>query len=195
MCLKEKNMERKKFIKILGVSTGVIAGGGLAVSAVFNHKTSHQPLQQRNIKLITLDECQKELEQLKQAQGITVNGDWTLYQNLVHCAQSIEYSVQGYPEHKSVLFQRTIGEMAFNRFKKQGFMSHNLNEPILSAPKIENSNQLEIAFKRLEKAIELFDTTDESKLKPHFVYGKVSKSDYASVHAMHTSDHFSAFEV
>ncbi|MFT5914911.1 MAG: hypothetical protein ACJAWV_000176 [Flammeovirgaceae bacterium] len=188
-------MKRKKFITILGVSTGAVVGGGLAFSAVFDHKTSNQPLEKRHVKLVTLDECRKELEQLRQAKGIAVNNDWTLYQNLVHCAQSIEYSYEGYPEKRSVLFQRTIGEMAFNKFKKQGFMSHNLNEPILSAPKIVDSDNLEIAFSRLEKAIEQFENTDEQMLRPHFVYGNVSKSDYAKVHAMHSSDHFSAFEV
>ena len=186
-------MNRTKFLKVTGISLGgtVIAGTGFW--AIFDHKTSHQPLERRAVKFVSLEEAHKELAQLEQANHLTVQGQWNLYQNLIHCAQSIEYSYQGYPSMRSALFQGTIGALAWNKFSQQGFMSHNLNDPIPAAPAISAEGEVKQAFSRLKKSIE--DFQQATQLKPHFAYGKLSKSDYAKAHAMHLADHFSAMEV
>ena len=61
-------------------------------------------------------------------------GAWKLAQVLEHAAQSIEYSMSGFPEMKSAAFRATIGAAAFAVFDARGAMSHSLEEPIPGAP-------------------------------------------------------------
>ncbi|MGB0522773.1 MAG: DUF1569 domain-containing protein [Flammeovirgaceae bacterium] len=183
-------MDRRKFIKRVGISTAVIATAGTGFGLVFDHKTTHQPLAVRTVRFTSMAEARKELEIIEKAKGLEVSGDWDLYQNLIHCAQSIEYSLTGYPKDRNPLFQLTIGALALSKFDRQGFMAHNLNEPIPKAPVIQPKGQLDQAFFRLRKAIDDFDR-HQGSFKPHFAYGKLTKKAYAKAHAMHLADHFS----
>ena len=108
---------------------------------------------------------------------------------LLHCAQSIEMSMTGYPSHKSDLFKSTAGAAAFGVFGWLGAMSHNVNEPIPSAPKLD----LNIAEARaLDVLIETMDqfANYTGSLEPHFAYGELSKPQYELAHVLHIQDHF-----
>src|SRR5690349_17479914 len=59
---------------------------------------------------------------------------WPLAQVLEHAAQSVEYSIHGFPQHKSAAFQNSVGRLAFAAFERAGAMSHGLTEPIPGAP-------------------------------------------------------------
>ena len=51
-----------------------------------------------------------------------------------HLAQSIDMSLDGFPEPKSALFQNTVGAAAFAVFKWRGKLNHGLTDPIPGAP-------------------------------------------------------------
>ena len=61
-------------------------------------------------------------------------GAWDLPQVLIHAAQSVEYSLAGFPQPKAAWFRATVGPMAFAVFSARGRMSHSLSEPIPGAP-------------------------------------------------------------
>ena len=79
----------------------------------------------------------RELDRLKQAVALDAAANWTWSKTLLHCAQSIDYSMSGYPAPKSALFQRTAGAAAFSFFRSRGRMSHNLIEAIPGAAALD----------------------------------------------------------
>ena len=120
---------------------------------------------------------------------------WSWSQTLEHCAQSIEFSLQGFPAPKSALFQNTLGAAAFNVFALRGRMSHNLAEPIPGAPALDASTpDASAALARLRKAVQDF-AAHAGPLQPHFAYGALSRAQYEQAHAMHLANHLSAFDV
>jgi hypothetical protein len=116
-------------------------------------------------------------------------GEWDLAQIFNHAAQSIEYSMDGYPQHKPELFKQTIGPLAFQAFSVWGKMTHALSENILGAPRVLAAQQPRPALLRLEQAIIRFDQ-HLGVLQPHFAYGKLSKQEYALAHVLHLNNHF-----
>jgi hypothetical protein len=109
---------------------------------------------------------------------------------LAHCAQSIEFSVEGFPQMKPVWFQKTVGRLVLKKFLKQGFMKHNLTAPVPGAPDLPETDFAE-GLARLGSAIQKF-RAHPGPLAPHFAYGPVEKADYERVHAMHIEDHLRA---
>lgn len=147
----------------------------------------------RNLHLVSLDEALAEAMRLASATLPATDSMWTLPQTLVHCAQSIEYSITGFPIPRSKLFQRTVGATAFNVFAWRGRMTHDLTEAIPGAPTLDNENSVEAAIVRLQKAVDAFRLAKEP-LQPHFAYGTLNKEDYELAHAMHLANHFSAID-
>jgi hypothetical protein len=118
------------------------------------------------------------------------NGEWKLGKILSHCAQSIEYSMVGFPDNKSKLFQWTLGSVAFMVFSVRGRMSHGLSEPIPGAEPISDETKIEDGIIRLTNAIDRFQSTKSKDLKPHFAYGNLDKADYDAAHTFHINNHF-----
>jgi len=181
-------MTRKKFL-----TTSTIAVSALAVSGTALHScTDTAPDKKRLIVFASLEEAMREFEQIEQAarsnNHIEIAGQWNLAQHLTHCAQSIEFSMSGFPESKSWLFQRTAGALAFALFSARGAMSHNTNEPIPGAAVLSPELSIEQAFARLRASVEAFQQYDKD-LADHFAYGKLSKAEYAKAHTMHLADH------
>ena len=161
----------------------------LAGKWLFKHHFADHNHALRLLNFKSLDECAKELEKIEQAHSLNLESNWTLYQNLIHCAQSIEYSMTGFPQNKPKLIQKTIGSMVFHQFEKQGYMRHDRNEPIPGATPIEPNGSNAEAVNRLKLAMTNFENYQQ-ELKPHFVYGNLSKSRFAEAHCMHCADHF-----
>ena len=107
-------MQRRTFL--IG-TTALIATGGLGLYA---GKALH------SYDLTSL------LQQLQALRGkeIRHSGVWSASEVFQHCAQSIAGSLEGYPEHKSLLFQQSIGKLALHTFQPAGAMRHSLSEPI-----------------------------------------------------------------
>lgn len=114
---------------------------------------------------------------------------WSLAQMLQHLAQSIEFSIQGYPEARSALFQHTLGTAAFAVFDARGKMSHDLTEPIPGAPALDAQQGLKTAVQRLLDAMEGFSAY-KGVLKPHFAYGELTREQYQRAHLMHLANHW-----
>ena len=124
----------------------------------------------------------------------TVQGNpWNLPQVLQHLAQSIEYSMQGYPVLKAAWFRSTLGSVAFAVFDARGAMNHPLDEPIPGAPALEAQLGLKASIDRLLAAMDRF-AAHSGPLQPHFAYGELSKPQYQRAHLMHLANHWQQFQ-
>jgi hypothetical protein len=121
----------------------------------------------RQLVFSSLSAAEKELSRLAGAQGLISGAVWNWDQTLEHCAQSIEFSMQGFPEPKSNLFQSTIGSAAFEVFAWRGRMKHDLADPIPGAPLLADDSAGGVALARLREAIANFRQWTKP-LQPHF---------------------------
>lgn len=110
---------------------------------------------------------------------------WTLH----HCAQSIEYSLDGFPRLKPWWFRATVGRAAFGVFSAKGRMQHDLHAAIPGAADIAAAQPLEPAIERLAWALERFARHD-GRLSVHFAYGVLDKAAYTRAHLMHLANHW-----
>lgn len=140
--------------------------------------------------LATWSEATRAVEALRT--GWRTRSGWDLPKTLHHLAQSIEYSMQGFPEPKSALFQATLGKAAFAFFEARGRMSHSLTEPIPGAPPLQRDQSLPPALDRLQQAMARFDA-HTGPLLPHFAYGALDKAAYTRAHLMHLANHWTEF--
>lgn len=134
-----------------------------------------------------------ELEALR-GKTLRSRAGWSPFKVLTHLAQSIEFSMTGYPALKSPLFRHTAGPAAFFAFSTAGAMKHPLTEPILGAPQIADDGDVDAALKRLLLALQSFSAW-QGPLAPHFAYGELDKAAYAQAHVMHIKDHWRALAV
>lgn len=121
------------------------------------------------------------------------DGPWSLSQLLQHLAQSVEYSMQGYPEMKSAAFRAVVGNTAFALFNLYGSMRHDLAEPIPGAPALDPDKALKSSVERLIAAFEAFEAWT-GPLKPHFAYGELDKAQYTRAHLMHLANHWTKLQ-
>jgi uncharacterized protein DUF1569 len=147
----------------------------------------------RHWKLTTFAAVDEALRELERSPSPRLAGGWTLAQMLAHCAQSIDYSVTGYPVARSALFRKTVGPLALRRFLSRGEMSHALDGAIPGAPALPDGT-LQEGLTRLRGAIARFQG-HRGDLAPHFAYGPVTREQYEQVHAMHLANHLSAVEL
>jgi hypothetical protein len=170
-------MNRRNFVKAT-VGSGVAIG--LAAGAVwFSIDKNTEPL--------TIEAALSTLKSIR-GNPISHRGEWNPIEVFSHCAQSVEYSMSGFPEHKSDLFKNTVGHLAFSAFSAKGKMTHGLNEPIPGAPELGLESHLMQALARLERSMLDFKNY-QGKLAPHFAYGDLSKEEYESAHVMHLYNH------
>ena len=133
----------------------------------------------------TLDAARQAIRGLPA--GARHTGSFTVAQMMEHAAQSVEYSMQGFPAPKSALFQATLGRAAFALFDARGQMNHGLAEPIPGAPALALAQGA--AVQRLLAALDAFEAWS-GPMAPHFAYGTLDKSAYARAHLMHLANHW-----
>jgi hypothetical protein len=117
---------------------------------------------------------------------------WSLSEIAEHCAQSIEYSLLGFPQEYSNLFQHTVGSAAFAAFKAMGKMTHNTKEAIPGAPLLSDA-ALEVNLNRLLSASARLQAKN-AVLRNHFAYGALSQADMVTANLMHIANHLSKIE-
>lgn len=182
-------LHRRQFIKSAAITGLALAAPGVAASADVAASSAAVP---RDVRLATLDEALAELEALSAAGEPVSHTTWNWAQTLTHCAQSIEYSMTGFPESKPALFQYTVGTLAYQVFAWRGRMSHDIAEPIPAAPTLEGITDSAKAEARLREAISTFRVW-QAEFQPHFAYGSLSREQYEQAHALHLANHFSWF--
>jgi hypothetical protein len=139
-------------------------------------------------KVRSLDDSLRWLDRLEKAPGVKAIGAWPMGAVLEHLAQSIEMSMDGFPQARSPLFQSTAGSAAFAYFRWRGQMSHGLAEPIPGAPALTAVADWKPAALRLRQAILRFNGYNGA-LKPHFAYGPLTKTEFALAHNLHIANH------
>lgn len=180
------NHGRRKFVQgslAASVSTAPLLVAGCSTGSSVD----------RQLSFSTLTEGLQEAERLVSLNAQPVDSEFSLAQTLIHCAQSIEFSMDGFPQMKSSIFQHTVGSAAFRVFSWRQRMSHNLSEAIPGAQALSADATPEQALARLTASIEAFRATTDP-LMPHFAYGNLSKEEYLLAHAMHLANHFSTVD-
>ncbi|KKO48665.1 twin-arginine translocation pathway signal [Arsukibacterium sp. MJ3] len=127
-------------------------------------------------------------------QRLSSSGEWNVSQILQHCAQSVRYSIDGYPKARSLWFQNSIGKLAINAFAATGKLHHPLNEPIPGAPTLAPELPNDVALRELIYTVQQFMDW-QGELQPHFTYGSLSKAQYYSVHYLHLQSHLDQISV
>ena len=165
---------------------GLVVGVGALAAPVLVSAVRPAPLAAE--RFATIDSALQTLAQLKTA-APRMQGAWDLAKVLHHTAQSIEYSMTGFPVLKPAWFQATAGSYAFALFNARGAMSHDLADPIPGAPAIAQGQPLVPAIDRASAALQAFDA-HAGTLQPHFAYGALDKPAYTRAHLMHLANHW-----
>ncbi|OZB42928.1 MAG: twin-arginine translocation pathway signal [Alishewanella sp. 34-51-39] len=139
------------------------------------------------IRPYPLQQLLTQLRALK-PDALQSSGSWTVSEILQHCAQSIRYSISGYPQAYSALFQNTAGKLALNLFAATGSMHHPLDQPIPGAPALIPELPNDVALRELTFELQQFINW-QGPLAPHFAYGSLTKAQYYSVHYLHLQSH------
>lgn len=165
----------------------LIAGGAFAAAALGTGVF----IATGTVRFRSLDGARQAVAPLAQ-RPLQTTGAWNLAQVLNHVAQSIEYSLDGFPQPKSALFQATAGTAAFALFDARGQMHHPLDQPIPGAPALPAEAPLPEAVARLLVAFDRFEA-HTGALRPHFAYGALEKPAYTRAHLMHLANHWVEF--
>ena len=135
----------------------------------------------------TLEEARAWVRRIAAAPSARSSTAWPLAQVLEHCAQSIEFSLDGYPQPKPAWFQASAGALAFRAFSRHGAMRHDTTEPIPGAPPLV-ATDTGLAAERLLAALDRF-AAHTGPLQPHFAYGALDAGQYLRAHLMHLAEH------
>ncbi len=173
-------MERRGFVKLALTSSVVISGGAIGWSLLRSPRSN---------AFQSIEQIISFLDALPQATNIESSGNWTPNQIFSHLNQSIEFSLNGFPEYKSELFQSTIGKLVLHVFNVKGAMTHNLSGAFPGADELRKESDLQSDIVRFSKNLRLF--LEAQQLAPHFIFGELTKEQYARAHVMHINDHFS----
>jgi hypothetical protein len=177
---------RKLVLASIGVAAAAIGAGFVAGGRSADGD--------RALRFGSLADAREELERLRQAKTLASATAWSWAQTLTHCAQSIEYSMSGFPQMKPALFQHTLGAAAISVFAWRGRMTHDLAEPIPGAPALDRAATAGPAIERLEASMRNF-LQWPGPLRPHFAYGALTRPEYEKAHALHLANHLSAFRI
>jgi hypothetical protein len=139
--------------------------------------------------VITIEGALQVLDRLSNRALVSLQG-WNPAQVFNHCAQSIDYSIDGYPELKAAWFRQSLGQAVFSVFASRGAMRHPLDQPIPGAPALTASSDPAVALARLQGALGRF-AAHTGALQPHFAYGQLTHAEYAKAHVLHLYNHLS----
>ena len=165
---------------------GLVVGVGALAAPVVVSKVHPAPL--ASPRFASMGAALDTLAQLR-AQSPRMTGAWDLAHVLHHTAQSVEYSMIGFPALNSALFRATLGSYAFALFNAGGQMTHKLSEPIPGAPDIAQGQPLGPAIDHAIAALQAFERFD-GPLQPHFAYGTLDKPAFTRAHLMHLANHW-----
>ena len=123
-----------------------------------------------------------------EADVLTRDSAMNLSQTIQHCAQTVRYSVTGYPRLKPALFRTTLGTLAKWVFLLRGATKHPLAAEIDGAPPLSSDLPVAAAVAQLVQAVELF-TSHRGGHPSHPAYGRCTHQQFDRLHAMHLAEH------
>ncbi|HET7792446.1 MAG TPA: DUF1569 domain-containing protein [Rhizobacter sp.] len=173
-------MQRGRRIALLGLGAVAVGAPALWWAA--------RPAALQSQAFDSIEAALRTLAALK-VTPVAMGGAWDLAHVLHHAAQSVEYSLQGFPELKPGWFRASVGPAAATVFSARGRMKHSLTEPIPGAPDIAQGQALGPAVDRAIAALQAFER-HSGPLHPHFAYGELRKDDYRRAHLMHFANHW-----
>jgi hypothetical protein len=177
---------RRRALLLAGGLTAAGVGGVAAYAVTqYDHAIADPAFADIATAMRTLDRLR--------TQALHASSGWDLAHVLHHAAQSIDYSIEGYPQPKPAWFRGTVGSAAFAMFSVRGRMSHGLAEPIPGAPDIAAGQDLVAAVERVTQSLHRFER-HAGPLAPHFAYGELTKVQYARAHLMHLANHWDLVE-
>lgn len=113
---------------------------------------------------------------------------FTFSETTQHAAQSIVYSMTGYPRLAAASLRATVGRTVKHLFLRRGAMRHNLSAPVAGAPELDPAMPDVVAVAHLRAAAaRLAGFT--GTLQPHPTYGRCTIEQVASLQAMHLREH------
>ncbi|HEY4223299.1 MAG TPA: DUF1569 domain-containing protein, partial [Myxococcota bacterium] len=116
--------------------------------------------------MMNLAEITRTLEGLDVTTLTPAPGAWSLAQVLAHCAQSVEFSLTGFPQMKPAPV-RFIARFVMRGFLKDNAMKHDLMAAIPGAPALDVVDA-ERSRARLLASIRAF--AEAQTTRPHFAY-------------------------
>ena len=143
--------------------------------------------------VVSLEGARQVLADLQGKTLQSIRG-WSPSEVFNHCAQSIDYSIDGYPELKPAWFRHSLGPAAFAVFSARGAMRHPLDEAIPGAAALIEPADQALALQRLQVAFERF-ADYQGALQPHFAYGALEYGEYAEAHVLHLYNHLSLIRI
>lgn len=179
----EHDAHRRAFLRDAARLTAAAAAGPVLLAGCAGDGRTH---------LATADDVHRTIDALRKSAGLRIDGAWNPQQVYTHLAQSVEYSMIGYPESKSALFQATVGSAAFAVFAWRGHMQHDLGAPIPGAPDLPAEGDWRPALERFAESFNTF-LEWQGPLRPHFAYGELSRDEYLIAHIMHLDNHLDQF--
>ena len=123
-----------------------------------------------------------------EAEVLAPDSAWNLSQTIQHCAQTVRYSVSGYPRLRPALFRATIGALAKRVFLLRGATKHPLAAEIDGAPPLASDLPVTVSAAQLTEAVALF-TAHTGGHAPHPAYGRCTHKQFDRLHAMHLAEH------
>ena len=177
-------MKRRRLLLLaLGGGVGSLVGASYWLTAALNPIAG----------MPNLASVRHWLTRLQAADRVISHTEWSVPQVLEHLAQSVEYSMSGFPQTKPVWFKASVGRLAHAVFQRSGRMRHDLQAPIPGAAALRE-HDLTAAAQRLVAALDAF-AGFPGPLKAHFAYGELDHSTYLRAHLMHIADHAAEIEL
>lgn len=174
-------MQRRTVLKLAGSGAAALAVAGAGGAVWLSGAPA--PI----ARFASFADARRWLDTLVAEAGAHSLTAWPLAQVLEHAAQSVEFSLHGFPQPKPALFQHSVGRLAFAAFERAGAMRHGLTEPIPGAPALV-ATDVGPAAARLHAAFAAFEA-HTGPLAPHFAYGPLDKARYTRAHLLHLADH------
>ena len=119
---------------------------------------------------------------------LSPRGTYTFSQTVQHAAQSIGYSMTGYPRLAPVSLRVTVGRAVKHLFLRRGAMRHNLSAPVSGAPDLDPGLRDLAAIAVLRATVSRLAGFDGA-LQPHPTYGRCTKEQVASLQTLHLREH------
>jgi len=119
---------------------------------------------------------------------LSPRGSYTFSETVQHAAQSIGYSMTGYPRLAPASLRVTVGRAVKHLFLNRGAMRHNLSAPVSGAPDLDPAMPDLAAIAVLRAAVARLAAFDGA-LQPHPTYGRCSKEQVASLQTLHLREH------